>query len=117
MSDSQNFDWASFARWAGGLDRQGKTSFLARVAHELTVLARDTYEPGTRGVTDPSRLRAINEVMHRLTRRVLTLSRESQDDWNEAEFWKVLSELAEPGGCLDDLISAVSTASGSRAGA
>ena len=115
MSDSQNFDWASFASWVEGLDRQTKTSFLARVAHELTVLARDTYEPGTRGVTDPSRLRAINEVMHRLTRRVLTLSRGNQDDWSDAEFWKVLSELAQPGGCLDDLITAVSTASDSQA--
>src|SRR5215510_16576515 len=33
-------------------------------AHALTVLARDTYEGGREGLTDPSRLRCMNELQH-----------------------------------------------------
>lgn len=116
MSDDQTADWGTVAGWLAGLDQNKKVSVLARVAHELTILARDTYEPGTRGVSDPSRLRAINEVMHRLTRRVLNLSRGSGDDWNEAEFWQALAELSEQGGCFNDLVAATSTASDGRVG-
>jgi len=39
--------------------------FLVYLAHALTILARDTYEVGTEGVTNPSRLRHINELQHR----------------------------------------------------
>jgi len=115
MSDDPKVDWTTLAGWLAGLDRNEKVTVLARVAHELTMLARDTYEPGTRGVSDPGRLRAINEVMHRLTRRVLSLSRGSGDDWKEEDFWQALAELSEQGGCFDDLVAATATASGGRA--
>jgi hypothetical protein len=49
------------------LPDDGKASFLAALAHELTVVARDTYEVGGDGLTDPDRMRSINEVQHRLT--------------------------------------------------
>ncbi len=110
MSAEKEFDWAYLAKSVEGLDRQAKISVLAQVAHELTVLARDTYEPGTRLVSDPSRLRATNEVLHRLTRRLLTLSRGKEDDWKETDYWQALREIAEGGGCLVELVSAVSTA-------
>lgn len=112
MSDTNNFDWPSFARRLGEADRQAKASVLARVAYELTVRARDTYEPGTIGISDPSRLRIINELMHRLTRRVLNLTRGSEDGWKEAEFWQALCELSEQGSCLSDLVAATSAAAG-----
>ena len=41
--------------------------FLAYLAHELTVSARMTYEPGTENVTAPQLLRAFNEVQHHVT--------------------------------------------------
>jgi hypothetical protein len=46
---------------------QEKMHFLIRLAHMLTILARGTYEVGGEGVTEPSRLRLINEVQHRIT--------------------------------------------------
>jgi len=46
---------------------QEKLYFLIRLAHMLTILARDTYEVGGEGVTEASRLRLINEVQHRVT--------------------------------------------------
>ena len=46
---------------------QEKTHFLIRLAHMLTIIARETYEVGGEGVTEPSRLRLINEVQYRVT--------------------------------------------------
>lgn len=111
MSEYRTADWLGFVGRLEGEGLQAKNIFLARVAYELTVRARDTYEPGTVGVSDPAKLRAVNEVMHRLTHRALKLSRGSDDDRSEREFWQGLAEIAERGGCLDDLISAASAAS------
>jgi hypothetical protein len=47
-----------------------KTIFLARVAHELTFSARDTYEAGTENVLEPQVLRAYNETLYRVTAAV-----------------------------------------------
>jgi len=115
MSEIQTFDWGTWAAWVENLSQQEKTSLVARVAYELTIAARESYEPATRGVIDPGRLRALNEVMHRLTRR--TLSTVSQENWSEAEFWEALLELSEQGGCVNDLVIAASIASRTRVGA
>ncbi|GAK55776.1 hypothetical protein U27_02735 [Candidatus Vecturithrix granuli] len=39
-------------------------------AFELTIQARDTYDPGTKGVCDPERLREFNESLHRVVSAV-----------------------------------------------
>jgi len=44
-----------------------KTVLLVRLACELTICARDTYEVGTDRVLQPERLRAFNELLHRVT--------------------------------------------------
>ena len=49
------------------LNTEEQARFLARFAHDLTVAARDAYEAGGYGLTDPARVRAINEVQHRVT--------------------------------------------------
>jgi hypothetical protein len=46
---------------------QEKMHFLIRLAHMLTIIARETYEVGGEGVTEPARLRLINEMQHRVT--------------------------------------------------
>jgi hypothetical protein len=43
-----------------------KKEFLAQLIYELTVVARDSYEAGQEGLTNPRRVRVINEVQHRL---------------------------------------------------
>jgi hypothetical protein len=43
-----------------------KASFLAKLAFELTIVARDTYEVGGSGLTDPEKMRDMNEVQHRI---------------------------------------------------
>ena len=89
---------------------EAKDAFLAKVAFELTIRGRDTYEPGTSGVSAPNRLRALNEVMHRLTKRIFKRV-SGNDDWNENEFWKALTEISEGGGCLADLLASTAAAS------
>lgn len=49
------------------LSNIAKAELLARIAHRLTVCARDTYEVGTDNVVEPRVLRAYNELLHRVT--------------------------------------------------
>lgn len=48
------------------LSRSKQVLFLARFGHELTVDARDTYVPQSLEIWDPEKLRAFNEMQHRL---------------------------------------------------
>jgi hypothetical protein len=45
---------------------QEKSDFLIRLAHALTILARETYDAGGEGLSQPIRLRLINEIQHRV---------------------------------------------------
>ena len=49
-----------------------ETALLTRIAHTLTICARDTYEVGTEHVLDPETLRAYNELLHRVTGSVVS---------------------------------------------
>ena len=52
------------------LSRAERTAVLARIAHALTICARDTYEVGTESVLEPQVLRSYNELLHRVTAAV-----------------------------------------------
>ena len=52
------------------LSRAERTAVLARIAHELTICARNTYEAGTENVLEPQVLRSYNELLHRVTAAV-----------------------------------------------
>ena len=49
-----------------------ETELLTRIAHTLTICARDTYEVGTEHVLDPETLRAYNELLHCVTGSVVS---------------------------------------------
>jgi hypothetical protein len=49
------------------LSPESRAAVLARIAYELTICARSTYEVGTENVLEPHVLRAYNELLHRLT--------------------------------------------------
>ena len=53
-----------------------KKEFLAQLSYELTVVARGCYEVGAEGLTDPQRLRRINEVQHRVSAFLWALLRD-----------------------------------------
>jgi hypothetical protein len=82
------------------LSRTEQAVVLARFAFELTISARDTYVPGSNGVQFPERLRAVNEMQHRVTSRLvdILLGR----GWNGADeyVWRVVFETARSAGCI-----------------
>jgi hypothetical protein len=44
-----------------------KKEFLAQLIYELTLVARDSYEVGGEGLTNPQHVRRVNEAQHRLS--------------------------------------------------
>ncbi len=68
-------DVADATTYFSALSLDEKAEFLALLAHELTIVARDAYEVGEEGLTHPSRMRAVNEVQHRLTAFLAALLR------------------------------------------
>ena len=53
------------------LSDSARIALLARIAHSLTICARDTYEVGTDNVLEPQVLRSYNELLHRVTGAVV----------------------------------------------
>jgi hypothetical protein len=58
----------------------------------LTVLARDTYEVGRDGLTDPSRLRGINELQHRVLSFLMALMKNDANRYPDAIFGRLILE-------------------------
>jgi hypothetical protein len=56
-----------------GLSPNSQLEALARLAFELTLVGREAYEPGSLALRHPQRLRAVNEVQHRVASHVLAL--------------------------------------------
>ena len=54
------------------LSSTAQRAFLARLAHALTICARDTYEVGTENVLDSRTLRAYNELLLRVSGSVVS---------------------------------------------
>ena len=71
---------------------QEKIDFLVRLAHMLTILARDTYEVGESGLTHPSRLRVINEVQHRVTGFLIALLKDDPKRYPDEILVKTILE-------------------------
>lgn len=49
------------------LSPQARLSYLARLAHGITIAMRDAYEAGGTGLTNPSEARKLNEIQHQVT--------------------------------------------------
>ena len=72
--------------------------FLVRLAHELTILARDAYEVGGNGLTDPSRLRVVNELQHRVTAFLIALRKDDARRYpDDVLIRTILQHPEEPG--------------------
>jgi hypothetical protein len=74
------------------LSYEEKADLLLQLGHELTMLARLAYEPGTEGVTRPRWLRAINEIQHRIFGFLLPLLREDARRYPDETLVKILLE-------------------------
>jgi hypothetical protein len=71
---------------------EDKEEFLAHLMHALTVIARDSYEVGDDGLTNPQRVRRINEVQHRVSAYLYTLLRNDAQRYPDDVLMKIILE-------------------------
>jgi len=69
-----------------------KVDFLLHFVHALTMLARDTYERGRDGLTDPSRLRCLNELRHRVLNFLMALMKNDTNRHRDEMFVRLILE-------------------------
>lgn len=72
--------------------RQEQIDFLSLLAFELTIIARDTYEAGQEGLTNPARLRRINEVQHSITGQLLNLLKNDPHRYPDDALMQIILE-------------------------
>ena len=70
---------------------------LIRLAYALTIVGRDTaYEPGSLELRHPQRLRALNEVQHRICGQVLALLASDSDRYSDDALASIILEQDDP---------------------
>lgn len=74
---------------------QEQSAFLLHLAHALTIIARDTYEVGGQGVSQPARLRRINEMQHRVTSFLIALMHQDTRRYPDEVLMGVLLDHAD----------------------
>lgn len=74
------------------LSAREKEEFIAHLTYELTIIGRDTYEAGQDGLTDPQRMRRINEVQHSLSGYLLALLRNDRRRYPDEVLLKIILE-------------------------
>jgi hypothetical protein len=69
---------------------------LTRLAFELTIVARDAYEPSSLELRRPRWLRSLNEVQHTVTSHVLALLAASPDRYPDEVLVSIILEQDDP---------------------
>ena|ERR1700682_2282687 len=81
--------------------------FWALVAFNLTVAARETYVPQTEDIAEPAKLRAYNEMLHRICSYIASVEVEGgSDSWLHS----VLLEMSERSETVKSVTSAIENA-------
>ena len=79
-------------RLFSALSVEEQKEFLAQLSHELTILGRDAYEVGTENFTNPSQMRAVNEIQHRIALHLLALIKNNANRYPDEILVKVIIE-------------------------
>lgn len=77
------------------LSSDEQTKFLALFSHNLTVLARDSYEVGTENITKPFLIREINEIQHRVSMQIYLLLENSSERYPDDVLMQIFLEHSE----------------------
>jgi hypothetical protein len=83
-----------------------KEEFLAGLMHELTIIARDSYEVGQDGLTNPQRVRRVNEVQHRVSAFLWALLRNDLKRYPDDILIKIVLEHPQDAGLEQQLNAA-----------
>lgn len=71
-----------------------QAKFLSRLGHQITIFARDTYEPNTDALSNPAQLRCINEMMHRILGQQFKLLLSDRDRYPDDVFIRMIFDMA-----------------------
>ncbi len=71
-----------------------QVKFLSRLSHQITIFARDTYEFESDSLSDPIKLRSINEMMHRILGQQFDLLLSNTSRYPDGTFIEILFEMA-----------------------
>jgi hypothetical protein len=82
----------TWTRNAARLSGEEKEEFLAHLMHELSIIARDSYEVGRDGLTNPQRVRRINEVQHPVSAFLCALLRGDTQRYADDVLLKIILE-------------------------
>ena len=74
------------------LSVEEQKEFLAQLSHKLTILGRDAYEVGTENFTNPSQMRAVNEIQHRIASHLLALIKNDANRRSDEDLVRVIIE-------------------------
>ena len=77
------------------LHAEGQLRVLAIFGHELTIVARDAYEGQASGVRAPERLRAINEIQHRVFGHIRAMTTADASRYPDEVLLSILFELGD----------------------
>ena len=77
------------------LSVEEQKNFLVQLSHELTMLARDAYEIGTQDFTNPSQVRAVNEIQHRIASHLLALIKNDTNRYPDETLVKIIIEHSQ----------------------
>ena|SRR5437588_601055 len=79
-----------------GLPPAAQVEALVRLAHELTIVGRDTYDASSPGLRYPDRLRSLNEVQHRVVSHVLALMTDDPGRYPEEVLATIILDQDDP---------------------
>jgi len=85
------------------LTERKRQLFWPLVAANLTVAARETYVPQTDEIAQPRKLRAYNEMLHRVCSQIVAIHTGLADGFPDEELVRLLLDLAEKSGNGDGL--------------
>ena len=77
------------------LRQEEQLRVLAMFGHNLTIVARDMYESQALGVRAPERLRAINEIQHRVFGHIRALTAADADRYPDEVLLSIFFELGD----------------------
>ncbi len=94
---------AQIAKRYESLSPAAQARCLGRLAHCVTIWARDTYIPQTEAIANPTRLRRMNELQHQITGQ-LNHVLHNTEGYADVDFIEIITQKAAGAECQEELL-------------
>ena len=84
--------WQKECSIFSNLVQQQKVLWLSKLLFILSMFARETYQVGENGVNTPKKLRAFNELIHRVSSHQLEIALGKTGGMPDEQFFMMLSD-------------------------